>query len=235
MSRATWSKSSMEREEGWFCQKTKDKYGLKARTQHDRSLIQHRTCRHDFIQIPDRMRTAGWNFPASSGFSFKVLPLFCKTQMDFPQFSWETLLNFQHDNFFFFFFWGGMLPELALRHFPYIISSSSLKSPSTLRMTFCIMAWVTFTLSLLHIRVGFILPLRALTQVCLANGYGRWGLLTASASDEVYGLSQQGTDAFVKRAGWATAHIVGWNQTTSSCSEVLTSDPCSQSCGGGGN
>lgn len=136
---------------------------------------------------------------------------------------------------FFFFFWGGMLPELALRHFPYIISSSSLKSPSTLRMTFCIMAWVTFTLSLLHICVGFILPLRALTQVCLANGYGRWGLLTASASDEVYGLSQQGTDAFVKRAGWATAHIVGWNQTTSSCSEVLTSDPCGQSCGGGGN
>lgn len=133
------------------------------------------------------------------------------------------------------FFWGGMSPELVLKHFPYIISSSSVKSPSTMRMTFCIMAWVTFTLFLLHICVGFILPLRALTQVCLANGYGRWGLLTASASDEVYGLSQQGTDAFVKRAGWATAHIVGWSQTTSFCSEVLTSDPCGQSCGGGGN
>lgn len=230
MSRATWSKSSMEREEGWFCQKTKDKYGLKARTQHDQSLIQHRTCRHVSFKSQTESEQLDPISQLHQDSPLRISHWFARHKWISPSSCGRHFWIFRMINFF-----EEVWPELFLRHSPYIISSSSLKSPSTLRMTFCIMAWVTFTLSLLHIRVGFILPLRALTQVCLANGYGRWGLLTASASDEVYGLSQQGTDAFVKRAGWATAHIVGWNQTTSFCSEVLTSDPCGQSCGGGGN
>lgn len=105
----------------------------------------------------DRIRTAGSDFPA---------PLGCPCK-NFPQFSWEMLLNFQHG------FWGDLSHKLVFTQFLCIIASSSLKSPWTMRMTFCIMAWVTFALSLLHICVGFILPLRALTQVCVANGYGR--------------------------------------------------------------
>lgn len=88
------------------------------------------------------------------------------------------------------------------------------------------MAWVTFALSLLHICVGFILPLRALPQFCVANGYGRLRLPTPCScpSDGVHSSCQEEPDALAERAGFAPALLSPWSQTISSCPEVWTSD-----------
>lgn len=126
------------------------------RKMHKREFIPmnyERTCRHNVIQIleteSDQTESAGSDFPSSLGYPSK----------NFPQFLRQSLLNFQHD-----FLRSVAWPVL---HWVFCtIASSSLKSPWTTGMTFCIMAWVTFALSLLHICVGFILPLRALRVLC---------------------------------------------------------------------
>lgn len=98
------------------------------------------------------------------------------------------------------------------------------------------MAWVTFALSLLHICVGFILPLGALTVLC-----SQWLWKTKAANSLLLPL------------WWSPQHLPGgarcssgkdriristfspWSQTISCCPEVWISDPCGQSCGGGGS
>lgn len=118
MSRATWSKSSMEREEGWFYQKTRDKRGLRARTWHDSSLIQrwevsNKWRSSDVNKQRDYKNAQECSYPwtmqkCAGTMSYKSqgqnqnswIRLSSSTGMpckNFPQFSWETLLNFQPD------------------------------------------------------------------------------------------------------------------------------------------